>query len=300
MTIQPPFLKQGDTIAIISPSGVVEATLVFNAKEVLESWGYKVLLGHSYLAENGRFAGTDEQRIADIVWALTDENIHAVFCSRGGYGLIRLLDKIDWNKVVQSPKMIVGFSDITVLHNVCAQLGIYSVHSPMAKHLAIDALDSSSTYLRELLQGNVPNYSVEPHPFNRNGKVEGKLIGGNLSVLYGLRGTPYDLDYTDAILVLEDIGERAYHLDRMMYNLLLGGVFTQIKGLVVGQFSDIPTDESFPYSPYEIIQQVVSLYDFPVCYDFPVGHVKENFPLLLGAQYALTISSESTKLLPLC
>ncbi len=296
----PRFLKKGDTIAIISPSGVVDATFVYAAKDVLEKWGYKVLLGKHCLAQNGRFAGDDNQRLSDLVWAFTNTTIDAVFCSRGGYGLIRLLSKLQQEELFAQPKLLLGYSDITVLHNFLAKNNICSVHAPMAKHIAENPDDEASRLLCDTLAGVLPSFTIQSHSCSRGGKVKGKLLGGNLSVLYSLRGTPVDLDYTDCILVIEDIGERLYHLDRMLTNFKVGGVFDKIKGLVVGQFTDMPSDELYPYSPYDIIQQVVAGYEFPVCYDFPIGHVQNNFPVLLGAEYELSVEPVNTYLRPLC
>lgn len=300
MNTIPPFLKKGDTIAIISPSGVVDASFVYAAQEVLEKWGYKVVLGKHCLAQDGRFAGTDSQRLSDLYWAFTNVDINAVLCSRGGYGLIRILSKLQETELFNQPKLLVGYSDITVLHNLLAKNSICSVHAPMAKHIAENPDDETSTFLCNTLAGVLPSFSIPSHACNRNGNVKGKLLGGNLSVLYSLRGTPFDLDYTDSILVIEDIGERLYHLDRMLTNFKLGGVFDKIKGLVVGQFSDMPSDELFPYSPYEIIQRAVAEYDFPVCCDFPIGHVQGNYPVLLSAEYELSIQPTNTYLRPLC
>jgi muramoyltetrapeptide carboxypeptidase len=300
MNTMPRFLKKGDTIAMISPSGVVDATFVYAAKDVLEEWGYKVLLGKHCLAQNGRFAGDDNQRLSDLVWAFTNTTIDAIFCSRGGYGLIRLLSKLQQEELFAQPKLLLGYSDITVLHNLLAKNCICSVHAPMAKHIAENPDDQSSRLLSDTLAGVLPSFAMQSHSLNRGGKVKGKLLGGNLSVLYSLRGTPVDLDYTDCILVIEDIGERLYHLDRMLTNFKIGGVFDKIRGLVVGQFTDMPSDELYPFSPYEIIQQALVEYEFPICYDFPIGHVQNNFPVLLGAEYELSVEPIKTYLRTLC
>nr|MBP6369572.1 LD-carboxypeptidase [Paludibacteraceae bacterium] len=184
MNTIPPFLKKGDTIAIISPSGVVDASFVYAAQEVLEKWGYKVVLGKHCLAQDGRFAGTDSQRLSDLYWAFTNVDINAVLCSRGGYGLIRILSKLQETELFKQPKLLVGYSDITVLHNLLAKNSICSVHAPMAKHIAENPDDETSTFLCNTLPGVLPSFSIPSHACNRNGNVKGKLLGGNLSVLY--------------------------------------------------------------------------------------------------------------------
>lgn len=292
--ILPPFLKKGDHVALISPSGVIDEALVLAAKEVYESWGLVAEIGTSALKKNGRFAGTDEDRIADITWALTDKKIKAIFCNRGGYGLVRLVGQIDFNKCLKTPKWVVGFSDVTVLHSVLSNYDICSVHAIMAKHVSENPESLPVVYLKKILFGEMPSYTIPSYALNKQGEVTGKLLGGNLSVLYGLRATPFDVNFDDAILFLEDVSERTYHIDRMVQNLKLSGVFGKIAGLIVGQFSDVDFDESFPLSPYEIINEAIKDYSFPVCYNFPAGHVSENFPLVLGRETMLRVSENQS------
>ena len=285
--IYPSFLKANDKVVILSPSGKIEAQWVEGLKAVLESYGLLVNVAEHALCENGRFAGTDEERIKDLQEAIDDHDVRAIFCSRGGYGLARIIDKIDFSSLGEDPKWIVGFSDITVLHNALGRVGVASIHGIMAKHITLKA-EGLDNIMTMLFGGNVA-YEVPAHEFNKVGEAEGGLIGGNLSVLYGLRGTPFDLDYKGKILFIEDLGERLYHIDRMMQNLRLGGVFTQISGLVVGQFTDIDEDDSFSGGVYGVICDAVKDYDIPVCFNFPAGHVDNNQPLKMGANYKLEV-----------
>ncbi len=285
-------LKPNDKVVILSPSGKIEAQWVEGLKQVLEEYGLVVSVAEHTLCEAGRFAGTDEDRIADLQAAVSDPQVSAIFCSRGGYGLARIIDKIDFSPLKDDPKWVVGFSDITVLHNALSLVGVASIHGIMAKHITLRAegLDN----LRAMLFGENVGYEVASHEMNKVGEASGQLIGGNLSVLYGLRGTPFDLDYEGKILFIEDLSERLYHVDRMIQNLRLGGVFKQIKGLVVGQFTDIDEDDSFPNGVYGVISEAVKDCKIPVCFNFPAGHVDNNHPLMMGAQYSLKVTNEKT------
>ena len=290
--ITPRFLKQNDKVVILSPSGKIEAQWVEGLKEVLESYGLLVSVAEHALCENGRFAGTDEERIKDLQEAIDDQDVRAIFCSRGGYGLARIIDKIDFSALKSAAKWIVGFSDITALHNAFSRVGVASIHGIMAKHITLKA-DGLDNLMTMLFGGDVA-YEVPAHDFNKVGEAEGELIGGNLSVLYGLRGTPFDLDYKGKILFIEDLGERLYHIDRMMQNLRLGGVFEQISALVVGQFTDIDEDNSFAGGAYGVIAEAVKDYNIPVCFNFPAGHVENNQPLKMGAKYYLEVQKNKT------
>ena len=285
--IYPSFLKANDKVVILSPSGKIEAQWVEGLKAVLESYGLVVSVAQHTLCAKGRFAGADNERIQDLQEAINDAQVKAIFCSRGGYGLARIIDKIDFSALKSAAKWIVGFSDSTALHNALSRVGVASIHGIMAKHITLKA-EGLDNLMTMLLGGNVA-YEVPAHEFNKVGEAEGELIGGNLSVLYGLRGTPFDLDYKGKILFIEDLGERLYHIDRMMQNLRLGGVFAQISGLVVGQFTDIDEDDSFSGGVYGVIRDAVKDYDIPVCFNFPAGHVDNNQPLKMGANYKLEV-----------
>ena len=290
--ITPRFLKPNDKVVILSPSGKIEVQWVEGLKEVLESYGLIVIVGEHALCGKGRFAGTDEERIKDLQEAIDDQDVRAIFCSRGGYGLARIIDKIDFSSLAKDPKWVVGFSDITVLHNALSRVGVVSIHGIMAKHITLKAEGLEN--LMYMLFGREVSYEIPAHEFNKEGDTAGELVGGNLSVLYGLRGTPFDIDYSGKILFIEDLGERLYHIDRMIQNLRLGGVFEQIRGLVVGQFTDIDEDDSFAGGVYGVIAEAVKDYNIPVCFNFPAGHVENNQPLKMGAEYYLEVQKNKT------
>lgn len=295
--MQPPFLQKNDEIRIVSPSGYIDPVYIDGAKKVFAGWGLNPTEGLYAREQYGRFAGTPAQRIEDLQNAINDTNVKAILCSRGGYGMAQIIDNIDFSALKKEPKWVIGFSDITVLHNATSREGITSIHGIMAKHITeLSASNQPLIQLHHILFGQLPAYTLPSHPLNKNGKAEGKLAGGNLSVLMGLRGTDFDIDFRDKILFIEDIAEKPYHIDRMMQNLRLSGVFEQISGLIVGQFSDCEEDILMPATTYELIYQMTKDYSFPVCFDFPVGHVAENLPLLINNTVSLDISSERTLL----
>lgn len=293
----PPFLEKGDKVLILSPSGKIDKSFLLGARKRLESWGLKVVMGKHAAGSSGRFAGTVKQRLTDFQRALDDEKIKAILCSRGGYGTVHLIDKLDFTSFKEHPKWLFGYSDITLLHEVFQYHGFASVHSPMARHLAVEPEDDLCTQaFKDLLFGQLPHYTCEGHPLNRKGKATGTLRGGNLSVLYGLRGTKYDFPAKSTVLFIEDIGERPYHVDRMMNNLKLGGVLENLSGLIVGQFTEYEEDLSLGREVYQLIADAVKEYEYPVCFDFPVGHVKLNYPLICGSRVELNVTKKVTEL----
>ena len=281
-------------IRIISPSGHLDSSYIEDASARLSVWGYEISEGKYARDEYGRFAGTDEQRLEDLTNALADPSVDMILCARGGYGLQRIIDRVP-----PITKPVIGFSDITALHQLAGLNHQPSLHAVMCKHIASLPEDSEPVVnLRKALQGEALDYSIAAHPLNRVGKVEAPIIGGNLSVLYGLQGTPYGLTAdvfkdTNAILLIEDIGERHYHIDRMMNNLRLSGIFEHISGLIVGQFTDCDDDESMPEkSVVQTIYETIKDYDFPVVFDAPVGHVEHNLPLWLHTPAQLSVTQE--------
>lgn len=294
-----------ESILIISPSGTINPDYVEGAAKRLRSWGYKVTVAPHALGEHGRFSGTDEERLADINAALQDPSVDAILCARGGYGLQRILDKIDLSTLNSRLSTLIGFSDITALHELFAlHTPLSTIHGLMCKHIASLPEDSEALQLfRRALACEPITYTLQAHPLNRLGTTQGTLVGGNLSVLYGLQGTPYDLNRViDAhpegvILFIEDIGERHYHIDRMMNNLRMSGVLARIKGLVVGQFTDCETDPLMGCTVYETIAQNIAAYDYPVLFDFPAGHVDDNRPLYLNHTATLTTTEDASQLL---
>ncbi|MFZ4724225.1 MAG: S66 peptidase family protein [Paludibacter sp.] len=293
----PPFLKPNDQIRIISPSGAIDTVYIDGAKKILESWNLQVTEGAFARSEYGRFAGTKVQRLNDLQLAFDDPEVKAILCSRGGYGVSQIIDKIDFSNFINHPKWLIGFSDITILHNAINNLGVASIHGIMAKHLTELPIDSEQIIaFKKTLLGEQHSYSISNEQFNKPGTATGKLIGGNLSVLMGLRGSQFDSDYKNAILFIEDIGEKPYHIDRMMQNLRFSGALSQLSGLIVGQFSDCEEDQSMKQTISEIIVDAVSEYSFPVCFNFPAGHVDYNLPLILGANVKLEVSEKKSQL----
>ena len=281
-------------IRIVSPSGAINPTYIDLAEERLLKWGFEVSEGRYARTEYGRFAGTAEQRLHDLTDALTDPKVDIILCSRGGYGLQQIIDRLPQDAI--TPKPIVGFSDITALHQWCALRGWESLHAPMCKHIAEwDEDDLSLVREREALTGQSLCYQVPESPLNRTGEVTGMLIGGNLSVLYGLQGTPWSLNkvidtlHEAPILFIEDIGERHYHIDRMMRNLRMSGVMGRIGGLIVGQWTDCEDDPKMGCSIQETIRAAAEGYDFPILFDFPAGHAHPNMPLWFGRSTTLKV-----------
>lgn len=288
---KPPYLKAGDKVAIVSPAGAVVPELIDEAAETLRSWGYQPVLGRSSQGKCGRFSGSDDERLADLQWAMDDPSIRAVLCGRGGYGCVRIVDRLDFQGFKKSPKWLIGFSDITILHAAISLHGFQSMHGAMAKALAHSAGNwDAVSALRRCLKGEQLSYDMPSCRLNRDGMAKGTLVGGNLSILYGLRATPFDISPKGKILFIEDISERPYHIDRMMHNLKLSGVLAQISGLLVGEFTDIDEDPSFGQTVKEIVASAVSEYDYPVAFNFPVGHGTTNLPVVHGAEVQLTVA----------
>ena len=294
-----------ESILIISPSGAILPEYIDGAVQRLQAWGYKVTVSPHAYGECGRFSGTDEERLADIQAALQDPSVDCILCSRGGYGLQRILDKVDLSSLNVNRSTLIGFSDITALHQLFTlHSPISTLHGLMCKHIATLPDDSAALQLFRRALARVPiTYTLPAHPLNRLGTTQATLVGGNLSVLYGLQGTPYDLNHViDAhpegvILFIEDICERHYHIDRMMNNLRMSGVLARIKGLVVGQFTDCESDQLMGCTIYDTIAQNVAAYDYPVLFDFPAGHVEDNRPLYLNHSATLTITEDAAQLL---
>lgn len=281
-------------IRIVSPSGAIDPSYIDRAAARLRQWGFEVSEGQHARGHEGRFAGTAEQRLEDLTAALNDPQTDIILCSRGGYGLQQIIDRLP--KEVGTRKTIVGFSDITLLHQWCALRGWESLHAPMCKHIAEWAEDDRSLVNeREALAGQVLHYEIEAHALNRKGEAKGTLIGGNLSVLYGLQGTPWSLDKVidtmaePPILMIEDIGERHYHIDRMMNNLRMSGVLGRIGGLVVGQYTDCEDDPLMGCTVAETIRAAAEEYRFPILFGFPAGHGHPNMPLWLGRETRLKV-----------
>ena len=292
---QPPPLRYNDKAMIISPSGNIEGHIVQDAVNVLEEWRLRPEISKNALSRAGRFSGTIDQRLEDLQYAFDNPEIKVVLCSRGGYGAVHLLDKINFTAIKRSPKWVVGYSDITALHAALQKHGIASIHGPMASHFSNEGSeDISLRYLKSVLARQSINYNIpiiQKTNLTRLGLAEGRLFGGNLSVLCGILGSKYFKVPRKGILFIEDIGEIPYKIDRMIYQLKLSGVFNKISGLIVGKFTDFEEDFNM-YSPlYDSIFNAVREYNFPICFNFPVGHVKLNFPLIMGEKASLNVEN---------
>lgn len=298
--VRPEPLKQGDKIAIISPASACKASYVADACEVLRQWGYNPVIGSHALGKHGSFAGTIEERKSDLLKALTDPEIKAILCSRGGYGSVQELCEIDRNIFAKYPKWLIGYSDITALHGAITSQGVMSLHAPMCEHIAkFEGADSCSIVLRNILAGTMPHYKVAADMRNRHGQASGLLLGGNLALLNSFTASPIDMlscyANRDVILFVEDVGESLERLNRLFYTLRINGTFDRIKGLIVGSFSDVAYTPDFAHV-YDMIESIVSVYNFPVAYGFPVGHTDANFPMPEGAWVTLTVDADGAEL----
>lgn len=296
----PPYLQKGDTIGMVCPAGYMPLEKVQAAINTLQLWGFNVKVGSTVGGGTSinYFSGTDEERLNDLQQMMDDKNIKAVLCARGGYGTGRIIEQLNFKKFIKNPKWIIGFSDITVLHShLFSNYKIASLHAPMAWAFNDDTPDSNgdNEYIQSLkkaLAGEKANYICEPHPFNKTGSAKGILVGGNLALLAHLTGTSSDINTKNKILFIEDIGEYIYNIDRMMYQLKRNGKLKNLAALIVGKFSDIKdTERPFGQTAEEVIRDIVSEYDYPVCFNFPVSHEKENYALKVGFTYRLTVDA---------
>ncbi len=294
----PDSLKKEDKIGILAPARKIEMHEIEAAISVFESWELKVELGKNILAQDRQFAGTDEQRVEDLQSMLDNREIKAIVCARGGYGTIRLLPQLDFTAFLKSPKWIVGYSDVTALHaHLNQNLGVQSLHGIMPLNFPKDKSENQTILsLKKALFGEQNLYEIDNYKLNRQGRVVGEIIGGNLSVLYSIAGTRYDINTNGKILVLEDLDEYLYHIDRMMMNLKLGGKLENLKALIIGGMSDM-NDNTVPFgkTAYEIISDVVNEYRYPVCFNFPIGHIENNYTVKLGSKIELDCSEKGVK-----
>lgn len=288
-------------IHIISPSGAIYNILIDHAIVRLEQWGYSVSVAPHARGRYGRFASTEQERLSDLNDALCQTDTDIILCSRGGYGLQQIADHLRVPE--KRVPLLVGFSDITVLHNILGLHGVPTLHASMCKYIAtLPDEHPALQLLQRALQGETMAYSLPPQPHQREGECEGRLIGGNLSVLYGLQGTPYSLNCLidkceePPILFIEDVCERHYHIDRMMQNLRMSGVLARLGGLVVGLFTDCDDDPLMGCTVYETILRAVTEYDFPVMVNLPAGHVEQNVPLRLNTKWHLAVSANGAQL----
>lgn len=299
--IIPPYLKQGDTIGITSPAGYTTLKDIQPAIDLVQSWGFKIKVGDTIGKRDFTFGGTDEERRTDFQQMINDNAVKAILCARGGYGFVRIIDRIDFSKLKQHPKWMIGFSDITVLHShINRNVGVATIHSKMcnsfpedwskAEPIQIETINS----IRDVLKGVKMNYSIVPNEKNRLGIATGTLVGGNLKTLESLAGSSSDIKTAGKILFVEDTGEYMYSIDRMFWNLKRSGKLDHLAALIIGGFKVKPDDdpnEQFGKTLQEIVLEKIKDCNYPVCFDFPVGHQKNNFALKCGVKHKLVITS---------
>jgi len=296
--ICPSYLKPGDTIALAAPARKISAEEVAPAVALLEAKGFRVLVPEKLFGINNQLSGSDEERARQIIDLLKNDDVKAIIFARGGYGSIRTVEHIPEELFAQHPKWLVGYSDITVFHNLMSKLGIQSIHATMPINFPKNGVANSSVNsLVEALMGHGTKVNVEPHSLNIWGEAKGILTGGNLSVLYSLAGTPMDLIPDGRILFIEDLDEYLYHIDRMMMNLKVSGKLSKIAGLVVGGMSDM-RDNTIPWghSAYDTVVEVMKGYDIPVAFGFPAGHQEPNLAMTMGAMVELKVNEDGISL----
>jgi muramoyltetrapeptide carboxypeptidase len=299
--ILPAYLKPGDTIGITSPAGYITEQEIQPAVLQMISWGFTIKVGATIGKKDYTFGGTDEERAADFQQLLDDRSVKAIMCARGGYGFVRIIDKLDFSKLAAHPKWIIGFSDVTVLHShLNRNYGVASIHSKMcnsfpddwnkAEPIQIDTILS----IKQALTGDRMKYMVDPNPQNKTGTAEGVLVGGNLKTIESLAGSRSDLYTSGKILFVEDTGEYLYSIDRMFWNLARTNKLQKLAGLIIGGFKIKPDDpgEEFGKTIQEIVLEKVKQYHYPVCFDFPVGHQRNNYALKCGVKHRLSVLTD--------
>ena len=294
--ITPPYLQKGDTVALLATA---RKNIDDNLKptiDLLHSWGLEAVVGSTIGLDYHQLAGTDEQRAADFQKQLDNPNIKAIWCVRGGYGTVRMLDLLDFTKFKQHPKWIIGFSDVTVLHNHLNTMGYKSLHGIMPVTVPRATPEAVSS-LKASLFGEPVSYSISPTPMNRLGNATGELVGGNLSILYSLLGSPSAIDCRDKILFIEDLDEYLYHIDRMMMNLKRNGCIENLKGIIIGGMTSMK-DNEVPWgkNALEIIDDVTKKYNIPVIFNFPAGHIRDNRALIMGNTVSMEVTATGSTL----
>ena len=295
----PPYLKPGDTIGIVCPSGYMPYEKAAAAIETFTKWGFNTVPGKTLGKQFHYFSGTDRERVNDLQQMMDDDDVKAIFCARGGYGVGRIIDELSFKKFKKHPKWVIGYSDISILQlHLFANYKIASLHAPMAA--AFNNGEYSNQYIQSLhdtIVGRKASYSCPGNVFNQKGKVSGTVVGGNLSLLTHIIGTSSDIKTKNKILFIEDVGEYIYNVDRMMYQLKRSGKLDKLGGLIIGKFTEMK-DTTIPFGQRadEVIRDIVKEYDYPVCFNFPVSHEKENYALKIGIEYRLAVSATSAEL----
>jgi muramoyltetrapeptide carboxypeptidase len=294
--IIPKRLNIGDKIGIIATARKTSFVELQPAIEIIQSWGLVVVFGQFLFEKDNQFSGTIQQRVADLQNMINDDSISAILCARGGYGTVQVIDKIDFSKLYNHHKWIIGYSDITVLHSHLNQLGLATIHATMPVNFYKNTIQSLES-LKHIIMGEANSIQSPSHAFNRLGKVEAEIVGGNLSVLYSLLGSKSDVNTDGRILLLEDLDEYLYHIDRMIINMKRNGKFNKLKGMIVGSMTDM-NDNNIPFGKIseEIISDHILEYDFPVCFGFPSGHLYDNRSIKLGVISVLEINENGVNL----
>lgn len=293
----PAFLKKGDKVGIVAPAKFIDQEAYDAILKLIESKGYVPIRGETTFLEYGPFAGNDQERGSDLQSMLEDVAIKAIFCLRGGYGTIRIIEGIDFSRFQVNPKWIIGFSDITILHNHLSNLNIASLHGQMPLNFINRDKNEGLEFLFNTLKGEPLLYSFPSHELNRKGKAEGQLVGGNVAILCSLIGTPYDIGTNGKVLFIEEVGEYLYRFDRLMHHLKMSGKLDRLSGLIIGGLTGMKdNDPPFGQSEYEIIADLVKSYDYPIAFNFPAGHIKENYPLVLGETIELIVDQKGSSI----
>jgi muramoyltetrapeptide carboxypeptidase len=300
MTFIPPYLSPGDYIGIVCPAGYMPLDKIRQCVSTLEQWGFRVKIGKTVGGPSlNYFSGTDEERLKDLQQMLDDKSVKAVLCARGGYGIGRIIEEISFRQFKKSPKWIVGYSDVTLLHaHIYSNYRISTLHAPMAAAFNSEPQpDEFTTSLKEALMGIPTAYACDKHDFNRLGNATAELVGGNLTLLAHAVGSSSDLKTKGRLLFLEDTGEYLYNIDRMLHQLKRAGKLDRLAGLMVGSFTAVKdTERPFGKTAGELIRDLVREFDYPVCFGFPVGHSRENLALKTGIPYHFGVSASGTKL----
>ncbi|MEP5340184.1 MAG: LD-carboxypeptidase [Algibacter sp.] len=293
---QPPYLKAGDTVAIVAPSGILKNRTgeIERAKTLLKSWGLHTVVGKHVFNQDHHFAGTDDERCEDFQNALDDPKISAIWCARGGYGAVRVLDKLDYSKFKMNPKWIIGYSDITALHNQVHNLGFQSIHAMMCTSLQdhTETIKETISTFKDALFGQPLTYKLTTSKYNKQGTITAPIIGGNLTILHTMLGSKTSIDPSGKILFIEEIGEYKYHIDRMLQSLKRAGYFDNCKGVIIGDFTRIKKNTTpWGTSIEQLILDVLEDYNFPIVFNMHAGHAKDNRALILGKSVDLTVNN---------
>lgn len=294
--IFPKPLKEGDLISICSPAGPVNEENVLKAKEVLEAQGWRVRIEPHTLGNVGNYSGTESERLSDLQNAFNDPEVRVVLAARGGYGVVHIMDKLDKINFKSDPKWVIGFSDISALHALMSKHDIASIHASMTSHIALGPDDPDNAALFAILRGERPSFAFRGDRHDRLGQAEGRLIGGNLAVLSGLLGTRYDIFEKDTILFIEDVAEPIYKIERMLYKLRYADILPNLRGLIVGQFTEYHPDKSYEKIE-DMIADMVAPYTYPVAFNAPIGHVDHNIPVIENARVTLKVTASGNNYL---